>query len=223
MLKDEAKWLRQRLSQITPNDGPLLNIGSSSGHFREVVQPWIDELVFEPLRSRGCAIVHQDLSDAEGVDIVGDLLDPQCQQFIASQELGPILCSNVLEHVVDRQAFARVLTELLPRGAKLFVTVPAAFPYHPDPIDTMFRPSCAELQELFPDLKLLSSAIVSCGRLHNLVFAHPERALQKLLGKASEPHRAPHQELGTSETSLLAWLYPWAFVPFKMCCVELLK
>ena len=35
--------------------------------------------------------------------------------------------------------------DLLPIGGLIFVTVPLSYPYHRDPIDTMFRPSLAEL------------------------------------------------------------------------------
>jgi hypothetical protein len=51
-----------------------------------------------------------------------------------------LLCCNLLEHVLDPERLALHCLELLPRGGLLFVTVPFSYPYHRDPIDTMYRP-----------------------------------------------------------------------------------
>ena len=73
----EAQWLGDRLAEIADGElFPLLNVGSSTGEFRTTVQPHIDAKVFAPLRARGGKVLHLDIKAAEGVDIVGDLLDP---------------------------------------------------------------------------------------------------------------------------------------------------
>jgi hypothetical protein len=53
--------------------------------------------------------------------------------------------------------------DLLSIGGLIFVTVPLSYPYHRDPIDTMFRPSLAELTELFADARPLDGAILGTG------------------------------------------------------------
>jgi len=51
----------------------------------------------------------------------------------------------------------------LPTGGLVFVTVPFSYPYHRDPIDTMYRPGPTELAELFAGARLLESMILGAG------------------------------------------------------------
>jgi SAM-dependent methyltransferase len=122
----------------------VLNVGSSTGAFRAREQPWVDAEVFGPLRARGIEVVHLDLKVAAGVDLVGDVLDPT---FRAGLEGGwdVVISSNLLEHLADRTPFLTVLPQLTRPGGWLVVTVPRRFPRHPDPIDTMYRPSPDQL------------------------------------------------------------------------------
>src|SRR6266496_2531414 len=140
MLKDEARWLGSVLAGLDDAElFPLVDVGSSTEEVRVVHQPWIDELVFAPLRRRG-RILHQDLKARPGVDIVGDLAEPSVQSELRRIGVRSVLCTNVLEHVpTDRRAAAcTAMADLVPPGGHLLVTVPRAFPYHPDPIDTGF-------------------------------------------------------------------------------------
>ena len=52
---------------------PLLNLGSSTGHFRRVTKPHIEALLFAPLRRAGVEVVHCDIKRDEGVDLVADV------------------------------------------------------------------------------------------------------------------------------------------------------
>ena len=56
--------------------------------------------------------------------------------------------TNLLEHVTDARQLATNVQGVLSRGSWLVVSVPNSYPYHPDPIDTMFRPTVAELTEM---------------------------------------------------------------------------
>jgi hypothetical protein len=61
MFEAEARWLRGALDVFPPERlSPLLNLGSSSTAIREVVQPWIEEQLFRPLRIRGVEVIHVD-------------------------------------------------------------------------------------------------------------------------------------------------------------------
>ena len=65
-----------RLAELDPAQrSPLVNVGSSTGEFREVRQPHIDRIVFAPLRAAGVEVVHADVKAAPGVDLVGDLTE----------------------------------------------------------------------------------------------------------------------------------------------------
>ena len=173
VLRPEAAWLQDELSRYNlGRSSRVLNVGSSTAYFRTVEQPWIDECVFAPLRDRGVEIVHLDLKPAAGVDVVGDLTDPGFRAIALSGHWDVVLCSNLLEHVPERTGLCRALEEFAASiNARLLVTCPHDFPYHPDPIDTMYRPDVDELAAAFPGLRLLNGAIVR-AELHWSYWAH---------------------------------------------------
>ena len=73
-----------------------------------------------------------------------------------------VLCCNLLEHVTDRPALAASLQDLVAPGSVAVLSVPFRFPYHADPIDTMYRPRPGELAALFPDFTVSAAEIVRC-------------------------------------------------------------
>jgi hypothetical protein len=166
MHEAEARWLAARLRQLSTTElSPMLNVGSSTRHFREVKQPWIERDVFAPLARAGCRVVHVDMRLDEGVDIAGNLMEPDFLHRLQSIGARSIFCSNVLEHVTDPSTLADRLQRLVPAGGYLIVTVPHRFPYHPDPIDTLFRPELGELHALFPQTRMIAGDVVDCGSI----------------------------------------------------------
>jgi hypothetical protein len=164
MLEVEARWLRCSLEGYPPERlSPLLNLGSSYAAYRETVQPWIDDQVFRPLQARGIAVAHVDMREAPGVDIQADLTDAADVLRLRALQPKALFCCNLLEHVVEPERLARHCLDLLPTGGLVFVTVPFSYPYHRDPIDTMYRPSPAELAELFAGARLLKGTILGAG------------------------------------------------------------
>ena len=164
MFEAEARWLRRALDAFPPERlSPVLNLGSSSALVRKAIQPWIDSEVFCPLRNRGVETLHVDMRALPGVDIRADLTDVADVRRLGA--LGPkaLLCCNLLEHVLEPRGLAQHCLDLLPAGGLVFVTVPFSYPYHRDPIDTMYRPSPAELGELFADARLLEATILGAG------------------------------------------------------------
>jgi hypothetical protein len=164
MFEAEARWLSEALDRFAPERlSPLLNLGSSTAVFREQIQPWTETGLFGPLRARGVAIVHVDMREETGVDLRADLTNRSDVPRL--QALGPraLLCCNLLEHVTRPDRLARHCLEILPTGGLAFVTVPFSYPYHRDPIDTMYRPDPGELSALFKGAKLLDSAIIGAG------------------------------------------------------------
>jgi hypothetical protein len=162
MLIQEAHWFRQQLASLEPAQiFPMCNVGSSTAAFRTRDQPWIEEAIFAPVARRGYVVKHLDAKPASGVDIVGDLGDPEFLKRVSCMEFKSVFCSNLLEHVVQRDAICRTLVSIIPSGGHLFISVPFSFPYHPDPIDTGFRPGIEGLAALFSGTRLVRSAIVT--------------------------------------------------------------
>ncbi len=148
MFEQEAVRLREILLS---HDGvtPLLNLGSSDARFREMAKPHIERELFAPLRAAGLEIFHADLRDAPGVDIVGDILDPQIQQRLREGRFGTILIANMLEHIRDPAAVAAACEDIVGAGGLILATVPCSYPYHADPLDTGYRPTPERLATLF--------------------------------------------------------------------------
>jgi hypothetical protein len=164
MRQIEAEWLQARLNRFGVKDlSPMLEIGSSSRQFRTILKPHIEKLVHAPLRARGVRIVTTDLRDAEGVEIVGDIFDPEIRGRLEGLEAKSLLLCNLLEHLTDPAEFAQACKSFVRKGGYVIVTVPYDYPYHLDPIDTLFRPSPAEIHALFPGTRLIDSEILVDG------------------------------------------------------------
>jgi len=164
MFEAEARWLRCALDAF-PSErlSPLLNLGSSSVEVRAGVQPWIEDQVFSPLRGRNVEVVHVDMRELPGVDVQADLTDPDDVRRLRALRPRSLLCCNLLEHVIEPDRLALHCLDLVAAGGLLFVTVPLSYPYHRDPIDTMYRPNPMELAGLFGGARLLDSRILPTG------------------------------------------------------------
>jgi hypothetical protein len=166
MLIAEARWLGSVLTSLPEHAFPLAHLGSQTGRFRAEQQPWIDELVFTPLRRMNRGVIHVDLQEAPGVDLVVDVTTEQGIAALRALQPRTILCSNLLEHVVDAHALARRLATVCPPAGYLVITGPLAFPYHPDPIDNGFRPTWQELAQVMDgSAEVVTGAEVTCRRM----------------------------------------------------------
>jgi hypothetical protein len=164
MFEAEARWLGAALEGFAPERlSPLLNLGSSTSLFREQIQPWTEERLFRPLHARGVEIVHIDQRAEPGVDLSADLTDPAELPRLRALGARALLCCNLLEHVTQRARLARHCLDIVPKGGLLFVSVPFSYPYHRDPIDTMYRPTPGELSALFGGAELVAGDIIGAG------------------------------------------------------------
>lgn len=146
MFVEEAEWIRTRLAALPLGPATrVLDIGSSTLEYRTVRQPHITTLVHQPLGARGCAITCADIKDGEGVDLVVDLSRADLPPAVEVPPFDLVICSNILEHVVDRAVFIRNALRFVAPGGFFLCTVPRVFPYHADPLDTMYRPSVEDL------------------------------------------------------------------------------
>ena len=155
-----AEWIG---SLSLPAGAACLNIGSSTEDFRTRSQPHIEEFLFKPLRESGVRVIHCDMKADPGVDLVGDVLDPGFQQQLRSLDARLLICSNLLEHLTDPKAFVAACASLVAPGGYALFTVPSDYPYHPDPIDTLFRPTPRQLADMFPAWEVVEAEQMACG------------------------------------------------------------
>jgi hypothetical protein len=201
VLRAEAAWLARRLNELPSEDlSPLLSIGSGAAELR-ATQPWLDELVYEPLARRGVRVLHHELEPAPGVDVTGDLNDPEFLAQLGELEIRSVMCCNVLEHVPDPGRVAAGIEGAVPQGGYVFVSVPSRFPYHPGPIDTLFRPGVNELRQLFPRLTQVAAEEIRCESLAAYLlrsrtkWVSLARGVRSLVGRGGSSGEAPHVPL----------------------------
>jgi SAM-dependent methyltransferase len=189
VLRAEAAWLATELERL-PVDGlsPLLSIGSGHAELTSD-QPWIHGVIYRPLERRGVQVLHHELEPASGVDVAGDLTDPEFGASLGRLTVRSVMCCNVLEHLPEPARVASTIERLVaPRGFAI-VTVPRRYPYHPGPIDTMFRPSPDELRSLFPALTEIRADEIRCESLLGYLLASPNKRTAIGRGLRSFGHR----------------------------------
>lgn len=155
MLFEEAQWVGNALLKYVHSGQTVGNIGSSNLKARTVTQPQMQTYIFGPLEKAQVKVLHVDLYADEGIDLVGDLTTKEFIDRLKEENFDIILCCNLLEHLSDRQPIIDALKEIVPANGHLVMTVPYHYPYHLDPIDTMYRPSVKELIKEFPSFKLV--------------------------------------------------------------------
>lgn len=163
MFEKEAFWIKETLGSLGTLEGKtVLDLGSSTKEYRCKEQPFIDSLVFRPLREKGARIFYHDLQKFEGIDIVCDLAAAGEEEIRKIGQFDIVLCTSVLEHVPDVKATVEKVKMLAKPGGIIILSVPNSFPYHPAPIDNGFRPSDSELAEFFPEkqYKKIASGII---------------------------------------------------------------
>ncbi|MGH8506939.1 MAG: hypothetical protein ACRETM_13430 [Stenotrophobium sp.] len=176
MLYDESLWFSQKIKNFKGNDlSPVINLGCGDAKLRNKHQPYIQLNVLSPLAATGANVINTDMKSGDGVDVSGDIFDVLVQEQLRSRNPKSLLCFNILEHVEDRAAFAQICLGLLPPGGLLLVSVPNAFPYHPDPIDSLFRPDPEAVAKLFQQCDVLCSDIVKCERFFDQLWFNPRR------------------------------------------------
>ena len=218
MFREEAKWLANIIYSLNPNSVfPMLNIGSSNKKFREQEQPWIDELLFKPARTKGYSVIHTDIKNDIGVDLVGDLCSLDFLKKLSEMNIQSVICSNLLEHINNREEISKIISSIVPKNGYLFVTVPYKYPYHCDPIDTMFRPNIQELSSLFPDFKIVNGEILPGGYLVKSTTTTPILYTLAMLIRLILPIYQPLRWLDSLKYAL------WLFKDISVSCVVLEK
>jgi len=208
----ESQWLGAKLATI-PDERlfPLLNVGSSTLEFRTKTQPYIDSEVFEPLRQRRGEVYHLDMKPDPGVDLVGNLLDPNFRNSIRKLTIRSAMVSNLLEHVTNREEICETLLDVIPDGGYVIVSGPFRYPYHADPIDTLFRPSIDQVAGLFPGTHMVESAIVDSGNWRQWNVCERGRPLSQSLMRLLVPFYRPKKWLELARQSPYIFKHIQAF------------
>jgi SAM-dependent methyltransferase len=190
-----------------PAGSVCLNIGSSTKHVREIDQPHIENRFVAPLKASGLTIVHCDMKRAAGVDEVGDVLDPVFRCHLKTYRADLLICSNLLEHLRNPNDFAHACGDLVRGGGYALFSVPSSYPYHPDPIDTLLRPSPEELTAMLPGWDVRKAVELTVGDYWEDLErgGAPVRSLVKHVGRVMMPFYRPTQWRGLA--SRLLWLF----------------
>lgn len=206
MFRREAEVIGAWLGDIAKEElTPLVNIGSGSSTFRENDRPWVDQMIFAPLRERAIEITHVDIQAWPGVDLVADILSDD--GFERIRRIGPkmVLLTNVLEHVYEPQKFMQRCIQLLGSTGRLFVTVPRSYPHH-GTIDTMLRPTPEEIAAFVPTAHLLKSEIMNMEYHWHEIARNPSKIMGRKLKWLFVPYKlsiailAPSRPASTSST-----------------------
>jgi hypothetical protein len=217
MLPEEARWLGQRLAGLSSTAiEPLINVGSSTGKFVTEEQPWIDAHLLAPVRTRGLSVINIDMKAAAGVDLVGDVCDAAFRARVAAVGCRALMCTNLLEHVRNPAEIATALTALIPKDGYLFISGPKSYPWHADPIDTLFRPDVDGLARLFEGTELVAGAVVESGTYWDWL-ARSRFGILRALVRLLLPFYFPRG--WWSAVLKVGWL----FRPFSATCVILRK
>ncbi len=221
MREQEAVRIREILEDPEfGNIRTIVELGSSDAFFRETSQPHIDANIHGPLKARGVRLVTTDLKDGNGIDIDGDIYDPAVQAKLMALKPDVILCCNILEHLTDRASFAKACDQLLPKGRFLLVTVPYSYPYHLDPIDTMFRPSPDEIAALFPGYRIVRGEIFEAGNFGSDMRRKGSSLIRQFL-RTLVRSISPWEGVQAVKARWHRWL--WLNRPYKISLVLLQK
>jgi len=215
MFRREAEWISEALAGYPATAlSPLLNIGSSTLAFRLEKQPWIETVLFDPLRARGVEVVNVDVRAGHGIDLRADVTAPEGRERLRAVGARALLCNNTLEHVEDPSAFARACAEVVAPGGLLVVTVPNSYPRHRDPIDTMFRPTPAEIAALLPDHEVVAEALIPTGSYWDQLRRRPWIISRQLL-------RLPFPFVDFAGWKRSMMKFYWMVRPYRQSCVVL--
>ena len=220
MRREEADTLAHWVRKLGLEPGATcLNIGSSTREFREQQQPHVAERFIRPLEQAGIRFVHCDMKEADGVDEVGDVLDPIFRERLKQHRASLLVCSNLLEHLTAPQQFASACAELVKEGGYGIFSVPLAYPYHPDPIDTMLRVTPAQLAAMLPDWTIVRSGEIRAGNYWRDLkeSGSPWSRLIRQMARVALPFYRPGQWRAN------AGRLPWLFRTYRVSIVLLQK
>ena len=165
----ESQWVIDALRPVADRLTSAIDAGAGGARYRARGQ---NRSVHEFLRASNVHLTTLDHDPAGGCDVCADLTAPATMPAsVATYDL--VLCTSVLEHLTGVPVAAATLQRLTAPGGYLLITVPRRYPRHRSPIDTGYRPTNRQLEQLFPELTVVRSAIICPPRdkwFHWLIF-----------------------------------------------------
>lgn len=163
MLVEESLWLAEKVKKILPQEPfPVLNIGSSTKTLRTVRQPHIQKNIFD-LFDENKDVVHFDMKKEEGVDIIGDINDPNFVSLLKNKKFKLIFCNNILMYLEDdkRVHLAKIMLDILEDKGYILLSNSYIYPPSPDPVEAYYRERPEIIHStLFPECKMIDNKIV---------------------------------------------------------------
>ena len=144
MYIENAAWVRDALAVVSlPEGARVIDVGSSTLHYRTIEQPHVEREVLAPLRARGLRLTHLDGKEAEGVDVVQDLdtATPELAERLGTFDL--VLCIGLLGYVKEPTNTLDVVASLVSEDGWLVSTTPESYRRTRDPHDNMWRPTAS--------------------------------------------------------------------------------
>jgi SAM-dependent methyltransferase len=151
---EESLKIKEIIEQQNFKNLRVLNIGSADKKFRTYIQPYIERNIIKPLEDRHCKVLNLDLYGGEGIDIRLDF--DHLNELHDSFDL--VFCCNSFEHAKNKENLGNELVRLTKRGGFIIVTTPYVYPYHLDPIDTLFRPTIEQQMAYIKGVSLIEGA-----------------------------------------------------------------
>ena len=105
--------------------------------------------------------------------------------------------------------------QLIPIGGYIVFTVPYSYPFHRDPIDTMFRPTLDELISLIPNHRVISSEIIKTGSYRDHLAKSPWKIFRHI--------RIFFPFLGFEKWKRSLIKLKWLYFDFKHTCLIVQK
>lgn len=185
MLRNESLWIKKFLPTIIiENAFPVLNVGSSTSQYRKITQPHVQENIFSQFTDEKSQVIHLDMKTDDGVDLVGNLYDPQFLQKIKKLKIKTIFCNNILMYLNDesRRNLAEIFYSIVPKGGYLLISNSHVFPSAPDPQEEYYRDGATKMyNDLFSKFKLIAGEDVEDDLTHfNDLKMKPKFLLVKL-------------------------------------------
>ncbi len=213
---NECNWILSRLNDLNQESiDPILDLGGSTEYYRKYFQPWLENSFYKQIKQKGIRVFFADIKSDKGVDFVGDIFDDGFVNLLKSQNFKCIFCCNFLEHVLDPKDLIDRCLKILPRGGILVITVPHSYPYHRDPIDTLFRPNISKLSQLIDEHEILASEIISTGSYRDHIKKAPWKIFRHI--------RIFFPFFGIEKWKRSTIKLKWLFTDFRHTCMIIKK
>ena len=168
MLLREARKLKSIILnnfKLKSDNLRLVVIGSGDASFRQTIQPQIHKNIYEPFENDSTIkILSLDIKSTDDAELHGDILNLGVREAELIRNADIFLVSNLIEHVEDIRETFSVIAGLMDNQSVLICSGPVIYPYHPDPIDNMFRPKTRQdFKKMIGDLNIVEFKVYSNG------------------------------------------------------------